>query len=75
LLRPFDPKRHMPLTNLETVRDTLVGIHADLKRVRDLELACELIETALVEIAVVEQRRLATPYLTLDAHVHLRRKA
>jgi hypothetical protein len=64
----------MPLTNLATVRDMLVGVHADLTRVPDLELACELIETALVEIAVVEQRRLAPPYQTLDAHVHLRRK-
>ena len=58
VLGPFDPKRHMPLNDLDTVRDTLAAIHADLKRVPGLELAAELIETALMEIAVVERRRL-----------------
>ena len=48
----------MPLNDLDTVRDTLAAIHADLRRVPGLELASELIETALVEIAVVERRRL-----------------
>jgi hypothetical protein len=65
----------MPLTNLDTVRDTLAAIHVDLKRVPGLELASELIETALVEIAVVERRRLMLPYQTLDARAHLRRKS
>jgi hypothetical protein len=64
----------MPLNDLDTVRDTLAAIHADLKRVPGLELASELIETALVEIAVVERRRLTPPYQTLDARAHLRRK-
>jgi hypothetical protein len=64
----------MPLTNLDTVRDTLAAIHTDLRRVPGLELASELIETALVEIAVVERRRLLPPYQALDARSHLRRK-
>jgi hypothetical protein len=64
----------MPLTNLDTVRDTLATIHADLKRVPGLELASELIETALVEIAVVERRRLMPPHQTLDPRGYLRRK-
>ena len=40
------------------------------------ELASELIETALVEIAVVERRRLVAPppYQMLDARAHLPRK-
>ena len=53
VLGPFDPKRHMPLNDLDTVRDTLAGIQADLKRVPGLELAAELIETALVEICLL----------------------
>jgi hypothetical protein len=64
----------MPLTNLDTVRDTLAAIHADLRRVPGLELASELIETALIEIAVVERRRLVSPHQMLDARAHLRRK-
>jgi hypothetical protein len=64
----------MPPNDLDTVRDTLAAIHADLKRVPGLELASELIETALVEIAVVERRRLTPPYQTLDARAYLRRK-
>jgi hypothetical protein len=74
LLRPFDPKRHIPLTNLDNVRDTLAGIHADLQRMPGFELASELIETALVEIAVVERRLLAPSYQALDAPAHLQRK-
>jgi len=65
----------MPLNDLDTVRDTLAAIHADLRRVPGLELASELIETALVEIAVVERRRPTPPYQTLDTCTHLRRKA
>lgn len=64
----------MPLINLDTVRDTLAAIHADLSRVAGLELASELIETALVEIAVVERRRLTPPYQTLDPRGYLPRK-
>lgn len=75
VLGPFDPKRHMPLNDLDTVRDTLAAIHADLRRVPGLELASELIETALVEIAVVERRRLAPPYQTLDPRSYLPRKS
>jgi hypothetical protein len=63
----------MPLNNLDTVRDTLAGIHADLKRVPGLELASELIETALLEIAVVERRRLLSSHHTLDARGYQRR--
>ena len=74
LLGPFEPKRHMPLNDLDTVRDTLAGIHADLKRVPGLELASELIETALLEIALVERRRLLSPHQVLDARGHVRRK-
>ncbi len=65
----------MPLTDLDTVRDTLAAIHADLRRVPGLELASELIETALVEIAVVERRRLTPPYQTLDPRAYLPRKS
>jgi hypothetical protein len=65
----------MPLTDLDTVRDTLAAIHADLRRVPGLELASELIETALVEIAVVERRRLTPPYQTLDPRSYLPRKS
>ena len=65
----------MPLTDLDTVRDTLAAIHADLRRVPGLELASELIETALVEIAVVERRRLTPSYQTLDPRSYLPRKS
>lgn len=65
----------MPLNNLDTVRDTLAAIHVDLKRVPGLELASELIETALMEIAIVERRRLAPPRQTLDPRAYLRRKS
>lgn len=64
----------MPLTNLDTVRDTLAAIHADLERVPGLELASELIETALIEIAIVERRRLTPSHQVLDARAHLWRK-
>ena len=75
VLGPFDPKRHMPLNDLDTVRDTLAGIQADLKRVPGLELAAELIETALIEIEVVERRRLARfPAAMFDARPFMRSK-
>lgn len=60
MLGPFDPKRHTPLNDLDTLRDALAGIHANLKRVPGMELAAELIETALAEIALVERRRLTS---------------
>jgi hypothetical protein len=65
----------MPLTNLDTVRDTLAAVHADLKRAPGLELASELIETALMEITLVEQRRLQPACRALDARSFFRRKA
>ena len=75
MLGPFDPKRHMPLNDLDTVRDTLASIHADLKRAPGLELAAELIETALAEIAVVERRRLTRfPRALFDAGAYTRRR-
>ena len=65
----------MPLNDLDTVRDTLAGIHADLKRVPGLELAAELIETALMEMVVVERRRLTRlPAAIFDARAYMRRK-
>jgi hypothetical protein len=75
VLGPFDAKRHMPLCDLDTVRDTLVAIHTDLKRVAGLEIAAESIETALIEMAVVERRRLARlSRPLLDARAYLRCK-
>ena len=66
----------MPLNDLDTVRDTLAAIHADLRRVPGLELAAELIETALVEIAVVERRRLTRfPHAMFDARAYMPRKS
>jgi hypothetical protein len=74
LLGPFDPKRHRPL-DLGTVRDTLGGIHADVKRVPGLEVAAELIEMALAEIAAVERRRLTRfPRALFDVSAYTRRK-
>ena len=65
----------MPPNDLDTVRDTLAAIHAGLKRIPDLELASELIETALLEISIVERRRLARlPRDMLDPRAYLRRK-
>jgi hypothetical protein len=49
----------MPLNDLDTLRDMLAGINADIRRTPGLETAAELIEAALAEIARVEQRRLA----------------
>ena len=72
---PFGPKRHMPLHNLDTVRDTLARIQANLRRVPALSRAAEQIEKALMEIAVIEPRRLTRfPGTTLDARAYLRRR-
>jgi hypothetical protein len=65
----------MSLNDLDTVRDTLAAIHTDLTSVPGLELASELIETALLEITIVERRRLARlPRHMLDPRAYLRRK-
>ena len=58
MLDPFDPKRHMPLNDLDALRDMLASIHADLRRVPGLESAAELIEAALAEITAADRRRL-----------------
>jgi hypothetical protein len=72
---PFDPKRNMPLIDLDTVRDTLTYIRDDLQRVRALERAAELIGAALSEIRAAERRRLAPiPRSVLDARLLPRRK-
>jgi hypothetical protein len=48
----------MPLHNLDTVRDTLARIQANLRRVPALSRAAEQIEKALMEMAVIEPRQL-----------------
>ena len=65
----------MPLHNLDTVRDTLARVQANLRRVPSLSRAAEQIEKALMEIAVIEPRRLTRfPGTTLDARAYLRRR-
>ena len=65
----------MPLHNLDTVRDTLARIQANLRRVPALSRVAEQIEKALMEIAVIEPRRLTRfPGTTLDARAYLRRR-
>jgi hypothetical protein len=69
---PFDAKRHVPLIDLGTVRETLAYIRDDLQRVPDLERAAELVASALGEIAAAERRRL--PRSILDAWLMPRRR-
>ena len=71
----FDPKRSVPLFDLETVRNTLTYIRDDMQRVPALQPAAELIAATLAELRAVERRRLAlVPHCILKINAPLRRK-
>jgi len=64
---PLRDRTHVPLIDLGTIRDTLVYIRDDMKRVPGYERAAEALTATLSEIAVAERRRLAPPSSMLDA--------
>lgn len=68
-------KPNVPLVDLDTIRETLVYIRDDLKRVAGLERAADRLTAALGEIAAAERRRLAPLSLSvIDARALPRRK-
>jgi len=72
--RPSDPKRHVPLIDLGTVRETLVYIRDDLRRVVGLEGAADLLSSAIAEVEVADRRRLTPlPRSLVDAQPLWRR--
>jgi len=56
---PLRNTPHVPLVDLETIRETLVYIRDDIQRVPGLERAAEGLTTVLAEIAAAGHRRLA----------------
>jgi hypothetical protein len=72
---PLRQRTYVPLIDLETIREALVYIRDDIKRVPGYERAAEALTTALSEIAVAERRRLAPQFLSLiDTRALPRRK-
>lgn len=67
----FDPKRSVPLFDLETVLNTLTYIRDDMQRVPALQPAAELIAATLAELRAVERR---LPHCILKINSPLRRK-
>jgi hypothetical protein len=56
---PLQRKPNVPLVDLETIRETLLYIRDDIRRVPGLEKAAERLTATLAEIAAVERRRMA----------------
>jgi hypothetical protein len=72
---PLRNNPHVPLVDLDTIRETLVYIRDDIQRVPGLERAAEGLTAVLAEIAAAERRRLAPLSMSvIDARRLPRRK-
>jgi hypothetical protein len=63
---PLRNNPHVPLVDLETIRETLAYIRDDIQRVPALERAADGLTAVLAEIAAVERRRLALSASMID---------
>jgi hypothetical protein len=62
-----------PALDLSTVKDTLLYMEGDLRRVPGLEAAAKAIKTAIAELEAAERKQPAKPYSILTAKFMPRR--
>jgi hypothetical protein len=63
---PLRNNPHVPLVDLETIRETLVYIRDDIQRVPGLERAAEGLSTVLAEIDAAARRRVVLSAASMD---------
>jgi hypothetical protein len=63
---PLRNNPHVPLVDLDTIRETLVFIRDDIQRVPGMERAAEGLSTVLAEIDAATRRRVVLSAATID---------